>query len=175
MLLMNYIAVLGLAFDIVGAYTLAKGIIRKNNERIRLESLTTIEYSPYLITSGVTARLEGRTGFSLMSIGFILQGFQYFAQFQIEIPLSLVILSVAGVVLISFLLWKCVEKCILPEAIVRAKAPMYRNILASLPDSKKLERAGEALKLRRLSIENDHEYWERLCSKIRRYSEERIT
>lgn len=67
------ISVLGLIFDIVGAFWLAKAIIWRSKRQIELETTSFYDSNPYQRQAQDEAKYYGWFGFILLSLGFMVQ------------------------------------------------------------------------------------------------------
>jgi hypothetical protein len=66
-------SIFGLILDILGAWFLARGLVRKTNKEIRLESGTYYGGNRFLSDSLNLQRIESRVGFGFLFLGFSFQ------------------------------------------------------------------------------------------------------
>ena len=72
----SYISLLGIVFDIIGAWYLAKGLMKKTIEEIRSQAVGG--FFKYPIALGeLKQKVESINGFLFLSVGFLLQGYSY--------------------------------------------------------------------------------------------------
>lgn len=80
------ISVIGLMFDIFGAFWLAKSIIWRSKRNIENESMMLYGGNPYLKKAQHQAKLYGWFGFILLFTGFLTQAIgQIYAQIKIDL------------------------------------------------------------------------------------------
>lgn len=72
----NLISLIGIIFDIVGAWFLASGLIKKPIEEIRRESIMSFFNYSYAL-GYIKQKTESIIGFCFLLGGFLLQGFSY--------------------------------------------------------------------------------------------------
>lgn len=72
----NSISLIGIVFDIVGAWFLSRGLIKKPIEEIRTESVMSF-FNYYYAPGSIRQKSESTTGFLFLFLGFVLQGFSY--------------------------------------------------------------------------------------------------
>lgn len=111
------ISVIGLVFDIFGAFWLAKSIIWRSKRTIENESMMLYGGNPYLKRAQHQAQLYGWFGFILLFIGFLTQALgQIYIQTKIDLfsTLDLIIILLLFSLVINDVFNKKLKK-IIPE------------------------------------------------------------
>jgi hypothetical protein len=69
----GFLSSIGIVFDIIGAFFLAESFLLKKYDRILKESSSFWGGNPFLLPSLITQRIEAKTGFIFLMLGFLLQ------------------------------------------------------------------------------------------------------
>ncbi|MFT5281080.1 MAG: hypothetical protein ACI9AR_000536 [Flavobacteriaceae bacterium] len=96
---MSSIAVLGLVFDIFGAFWLSQSFMIRTNKKMEEETSIGYNGNPYFFALARESRSAGRVGFVLLVAGFVLQGL---GQVNVKLNISLCGLIVFFVCLLIF-------------------------------------------------------------------------
>jgi len=69
----GFLSSIGIVFDIIGAFFLAQSFILKKTDRIVKEASSFYDGNPFLLPSFIIQRIEAKTGFGFLMLGFLLQ------------------------------------------------------------------------------------------------------
>ena len=72
--IVKFIGLLGLCFDVIGAWYISRGLIRKTVEVLKHETGFSFGPNDNYIISGYTQKIESNVGFIFLLLGFTLQG-----------------------------------------------------------------------------------------------------
>ena len=170
----GFLSSIGIVFDIIGAFFLAESFLLKKTDKIVKESSSYMDGNPFLLPSFITQRIEVKTGFGFLMLGFLLQmisNADFVNQgrdkiFWLILPVGLV-LWLISVLIVRFWSKKLGQAALLKEDGV--------NFLKSLNEVKKEDQErynklalfyGEALDLKKSDDEDDQSYSERVMSFI---------
>ncbi len=165
---------IGIAFDIIGAFFLAESFLLKKTERIVKEASSFYDGNPFLLPSFIIQRIEARTGFVYLLLGFSLQFIANtdFIKQGRDINLWFIIIGSIALWLVSFLIVKICGKKFAQRTLIDKDGA---NFLRSLKEIKKenneryLKLAhfyGEALDISQGRDEKDSSYAKRLIKII---------
>ena len=108
----NAISLIGIIFDILGAWFLAMGLIKKPIEEIRIESVMNFFNYSYAL-GYIKQKTESTVGFLYLFIGFFMQGFSYidtqitnWGVFYIILPVAIILGFSIYVLSAKYLLYK---------------------------------------------------------------------
>ncbi len=99
----SFINAIGLAFDILGAWYLAKGLIKKSYSSMTNESGTYYDKNIFLHISSIVQKYESILGFSYMFIGFGLQATSDFLDNSKVKLLCITMVLVFALIVITFI------------------------------------------------------------------------
>ena len=81
----NLIGVTGLMLDIIGAWYLSRGLVRKNlKEIVREAPQASFGINVAYVIGALTQRIEARTGFGFLFFGFVLQALSYLLKMELS-------------------------------------------------------------------------------------------
>ncbi len=115
----SFIFIIGLLFDIIGAFFLAQSFIRKNLADLTYEGTSGYGSPPNLpyIKSSIVQKAEAKIGFGFLTTGFILQSLDYFytdrlsvRQIEISFVILLLLLILLLIPSLGFILKKLLLK-----------------------------------------------------------------
>ena len=69
----GFLSSIGIIFDIIGAFFLAQSFLLKKTDRIVKEASSFFDGNPFLLPSFIIQRIEAKTGFGFLMLGFLLQ------------------------------------------------------------------------------------------------------
>lgn len=170
------VAILGLAFDVLGAWYISRGLIRKTKKNIVSEAEVTWGPNDNYIINGLVQKIECNVGFWLLLFGFVLQGISTILSGELmnKLLVSWQVLTSLGVELASVLIvYKCSEhiigkkskkeilehvKGVIKEYLASSESPMHPsnsrqyllhlgiNLKEEIPDEEVWNRLLEAIK-----------------------------
>lgn len=164
MKLSNLIIEIGLVFDIVGAFFLAKGFIAKKIQSIINESGTHFDRNKAFQDSLIIQKFEAIAGMIFLLVGFSFQLVGNFLFCLIKLSMTVIIL----LLFIPFFLGLLSSRIIKHKSIksvLKIEAILHKDELANY-NAKSLDVCGDCLKISRDANESDDKYKERIRNKI---------
>ncbi|OGD56171.1 hypothetical protein A2V71_04425 [Candidatus Berkelbacteria bacterium RBG_13_40_8] len=166
----------GIIFDIIGAFFLAESFLLKKNDKIIKESSSYFDGNPFLLPSYIIQRLEARTGFFFLMLGFLLQYFansEYVSQGRDKYTLALLVIGFISWI-IAFIILKIIGKALAQKALIKEDG---KNFLRGIEDTKKQNNEnftklvkfyGDALDIPQKRGENTIVYSKRIVNLIKK-------
>ena len=170
----GFLSSIGIVFDIIGAFFLAESFLLKKTDKIVKESSSYMDGNPFLLPSFITQRIEAKTGFVFLMLGFLLQMISNtdFVNQGRDKNFWLILVVGLALWLISVLIVRFWSKKSGQSALIKEDGA---NFLRSLNEAKKESQEryskivsfyGDALDISKRKDEEDFSYAERLTKII---------
>ena len=160
----NLIIAIGLIFDIVGAFFLAKGIMAKKIPDIIKETGTYISRNKAFQDSLLIQKIEALFGMIFLITGFSLQFIANLFLYSKRLSIIICALLIAIPILLGLLSFRII-KYKSSKYILKIEATYHKEQLADY-DGRNLDYCGHCLKVSRDENESDENYKKRIKHRI---------